>query len=111
VPPLVDEKYLVEIFFVFGQGVLVDSFNVELDCSLNKILEMTRKSLFRLFGNEHSNGPSDGHEEQIENSRFVLIIQLIRHEQFHIVVIFLFAMLALRFVLLVFLVILVMVLN
>ena len=49
VPLVVDETYLVEVFLVFGERLLVDSLYVQLDCSLDEVLEMAGECLFGLL--------------------------------------------------------------
>lgn len=94
-PLIVDEANLINIFFVFGEGVFLDSLDVELDCSFDYILEMTRESFLGLFWYEKPDGPGDGHDEQVENDWSVPIIQLFISKNFHIIII-LFGVVALN---------------
>ncbi len=72
---MVEETDFVEILVVFGEGVFVDGFDVELEGALDEVLEVAGKGLFRLFGNVESDGPGDGHEEQIEDGGSVTVVE------------------------------------
>lgn len=75
VPFVVEETDFVQILFVFGQRFFVDGLDVELERVLDEVLKVAGEGLFGLFGNEEPDGPGDGHEEQVQYGRAVLVFK------------------------------------
>ncbi len=86
VPFVVQETDFVQILFVFGQRFFVDGLDVELERAFDEVLEVAGEGFFGLFENEEPDGPGDGHEEQVQYGRAVLVLKSGRCEELSIIV-------------------------